>query len=193
MAKRKKDRYGLSGEVQFQMAPLIDVVFQLLIFFISVTTFYKAENIDIQLAYAQTAEEYEKDNATLVVNVTQRGDIVANSRRFLTQNALQNYMQGLVDLHGTGWKVAIRGDRKAREKEIKNVYRAAARVGLTRISVITQTRPTEEPARGVQPAPPAEESVLPAEGSDLPDEEPKAPDEETNGPDGETGGSGATG
>jgi biopolymer transport protein ExbD len=144
MAKKRKDRYGLSGEVQFQMAPLIDCVFLLLIFFISVTTFHSAETIDLQLAYAQTAEEFEKGRDTLIVNVTAAGEIRCQDRRFLTKSALQDFMQGLVDDHGTGWKVAIRGDRKAREKEIKDVYRAAALVGLTRISLVTQTREEEQ-------------------------------------------------
>jgi len=176
--KRKKDRYGLGGEVQFQMAPLIDCVFLLLIFFISVTTFHKAENVDLQLAYAQTAEEFKKGRDTFVVNVTQAGEIWANGRHFLTKNALQNFMQGLVDQSGTGWKVAIRGDQNAREKEIKDVYRAAARVGLTRIAMVTQTRPEDRPTGGLEPVPAEEKSVLPEqpetpeEDSDLPDEEP---------------------
>ena len=140
MAKRKKDRFGLSGEVHFQMAPLIDVVFLLLIFFITVTTFDKTERVDVRLAYARTAEQYEKGENTLVVNVTERGDIFIGEHLFLTKRALQDYMQGLVDDLGAGWKVAIRADRDARSKEVNNVYRAAANVGLTRISLITETR-----------------------------------------------------
>jgi len=140
MAKRKKDRFGLSGEVHFQMAPLIDVVFLLLIFFITVTTFDKAERADVRLAYAKTAEKYEKGENTLVVNVTERGNVLIENHLFLTKRALQDYMQGLVDTFGTGWKVAIRADRDARSREVNNVYRAAANVGLTRISLITETR-----------------------------------------------------
>jgi biopolymer transport protein ExbD len=151
MAKRKKDRFGLGGEVHFQMAPLIDVVFLLLIFFITVTTFDKAEKVEVRLAYAKTAEKYQEGEDTLIVSVTDRGDILVQGKLFLTKRALQDYMQGLVNEFGANWKVAIRADRNARSKEVNNVYRAAANVGLTRISLITETREQEVAARQAEP------------------------------------------
>jgi len=145
MMKAKKDRYGLRGEVHFQMAPLIDVVFLLLIFFICVSTFHKTDQVEMILAYARTAEEYKKDEATFVVNVQEDGTTIADGETFLTKSALQFYMVGLVDeVGGPTFKVAIRADRGAEMKGIKDVYRAAAHAGLTRISLITQTRKQEE-------------------------------------------------
>jgi biopolymer transport protein ExbD len=161
MARRKKDRFGLSGEVHFQMAPLIDVVFLLLIFFITVTTFDRTEKVDVRLAYAKTAEEYEEGRDTLVVNVTERGDVLIGEHLFLTKRALQDYMQGLVDTFGTGWKVAIRADRDARSREVNNVYRAAATVGLTRISLITETREEHMVAGRPEPGVLGEEEQIP--------------------------------
>jgi len=144
MARRKKDRYGLRGEVHFQMAPLIDVVFLLLIFFITVTTFHQTEQVDMILAYAKSAKEYKKTQATMVVNVTTNGLIVSGSYTFYTKDELQSFMQSVVDIRGhTNFKVSIRADQNARMKEIKDVYRAAAHVGLTRISLVTQTRKQE--------------------------------------------------
>jgi|GEM_PF-136945 len=159
MAKAKKDRFGLRGEVHFQMAPLIDVVFLLLIFFITVTTFYEAENVDVMLAYAKTAEKFKKGDDTLVVNVTRDGDIVVEGQKFLKE-ALQAFMQDLMgnpDMP-TSYRVAIRADGKARMKEVKEVYRAAARAGLTRISLVTQTRESEK--AGLGPAAPKEEEEI---------------------------------
>ena len=75
MARKRKDRFGLSGEVHFQMAPLIDVVFLLLIFFICVTNFDKVEREDLRLAYAETADEYKKGADTVVVQVRPDGTI----------------------------------------------------------------------------------------------------------------------
>ena len=163
MAKRKKDRFGLSGEVHFQMAPLIDVVFLLLIFFITVTTFDKTERVDVRLAYAKTAEKYEKGEDTLVVNVTERGDILVGEHLFLTKRALQDYMQRLVEEFGVGWKVAIRADRDARSKEVNNVYRAAANVGLTRISLITETREQQMITGRAEPGVLEDEDEVPEE------------------------------
>ena len=158
MAKKKKDRYGQNEEIGFQMAPMIDVVFQLLIFFLCVSTFYKSENLEMVLAYANTAKEFKKGNDTLIVNVMRTGDIVSGGKTFLTKNALQTYFQGLVaEVGAPTFKVAIRADRKSHMKEIKDVYRAAARAGLTRISLVTQTREREEQGPGGGPPVPGEE------------------------------------
>jgi len=146
MAKKKKDRYGLGGEVHFQMAPLIDVVFLLLIFFITVTTFHRSEKVDMVLAWAKMAEELKEDQEPLVVNVTKDGQIIVavggvGRQLFVDKGPLQEFMQGLVsEVGGPTFRVAIRADRHARMKEIKDIYRAAARAGLTRISLVTQTR-----------------------------------------------------
>jgi biopolymer transport protein ExbD len=147
MHKRRKDRYGLGGEVHFQMAPLIDVVFLLLIFFITVTTFHEADKMDMILAYAKMAEEF-KDKGSLVVNVTRTGSIVvlgqdAVQREFTDVGSLEGYMDDVKAQQGDV-PVAIRADKYARMKEIKDVYRAAARAGLTRISLVTQTRKEEQ-------------------------------------------------
>jgi len=147
MHKRKKDRYGLGGEVHFQMAPLIDVVFLLLIFFITVTTFHQADKMDMVLAYAKMAEEF-KDKGSLVVNVTRTGSIIVLGRdatqyEFTDVDSLEGHMENVVAQEGDV-PVAIRADKYARMKEIKNVYRAAARAGLTRISLVTQTREDEQ-------------------------------------------------
>jgi biopolymer transport protein ExbD len=146
MHKRRKDRYGLGGEVHFQMAPLIDVVFLLLIFFITVTTFHEADKMDMILAYAKMAEEF-KDKGSLVVNVTRTGSIVvlgqdAVQHEFTDVKSLEGHMEDVKAQQGDV-PVAIRADKYARMKEIKDVYRAAARAGLTRISLVTQTREEE--------------------------------------------------
>lgn len=166
MAKKKKDRFGLGGEVHFQMAPLIDVVFLLLIFFITVTTFHQTEKVDMVLAYANMAEALKEGQAPLVVNVTEHHEIIVEvggiGRKVVHKAALQEFLVGLVsEVGGPTFRVAIRADRYARMKEIKDVYRAAAHAGLTRISLVTQTR---------------KEQLRRASGSPLPGEE--EPDEE---------------
>ena len=166
MARKKKDRFGLGGEVHFQMAPLIDVVFLLLIFFITVTTFHNAEKVDVILAYAIMAEELKEGQAPLTVNVTKDGEIIASvggagQRRFTDKAALQEFLVGLVSVaEGPTFRVAIRADRYAQWKEIKDIYRAAAHAGLTRISLVTQTR-KEQLRRAPGSRPPGEEEPDP--------------------------------
>ena len=149
MARKKKDRFGLRGEVHFQMAPLIDVVFLLLIFFICVTNFEKVDKIDLNLAYAKTAKEYQEGKSTMIVNVRRDGGIVVDGIEFVrgAKETLRLHMQKIADgSGGPHFRVAIRADRKAHMKEVKDVYRAAAHVGLTQISLITVTRQEKEDA-----------------------------------------------
>ncbi|GAG34684.1 unnamed protein product [marine sediment metagenome] len=167
MARKKKDRYGLGGEVHFQMAPMIDVVFLLLIFFICVTTFKKADKVELALAYAETAKEYLEDAGTMIINVRPDGVIVTDGLEFRpgAPATLKAYVQGKVDSVGhANFKVAIRADRKAKMKQVKDVYRAAAHAGLTRISLITMTRkrqlPTTGSGGGVAPGPGPDEDEL---------------------------------
>jgi len=161
MARVKKDRYGLRGEVHFQMAPLIDVVFLLLIFFICVTNFDKIDRDDLALAYAETAKEYIKDDTTLIVQVRPDGSVKAGGFVYLKEAKLklQGYLQNIVDTRGPDFKVAIRADRKARMREIKDVYRACAHVGLTRISLITETRESPQIGPGGPIKPGGEEEI----------------------------------
>jgi len=146
MAKKKKDRYGMGREAHFQMAPLIDVVFLLLIFFICVTNFDKVEREDLRLAVAETAKEYTKDKTTLVVQVRPDGTITVPGLLFRKEARakLQSFMQGVVNKNGTNFRVAIRADRRAQMKQIKDIYRAAARVGLTRVTLVTQTKRSQQ-------------------------------------------------
>ncbi|MBN1918594.1 MAG: biopolymer transporter ExbD [Verrucomicrobia bacterium] len=183
MARKKKDRFGLSGEVHFQMAPLIDCVFLILIFFICVTNFDKVEREDLRLAYADTADEYTKDKGTLVVQVRPDGTIVAGGKpmRHQPKEELQNYFQNLVDRLGTtNYRVAIRADKRARWKEIKDIYRAAASVGLTRVTLVTETRQrpgeggagtSEEHLLGLGTGEDEDDETLDGAESDLPEEE----------------------
>jgi biopolymer transport protein ExbD len=176
MARRKKDRFGLGGEVHFQMAPLIDVVFLLLIFFICVTNFDKVEREDLRLAYAETADEYKKGNDTVTVQVRPDGTITVPGLVITkyAKTALEDYFRGVVGKGAVDFRVAIRADKRARMKEIKEIYVAAAKAGLTRVTLITETRrrPGEvetETIGGAETDLGTEESgfdVLPDEGID---------------------------
>lgn len=60
------------------MAPLIDMIFILLIFFLVTASFVKTPGIDIQKPYAETAENRKKTN--LVIGVAQDSTIWVEGR-----------------------------------------------------------------------------------------------------------------
>lgn len=60
-------------EVQINIAPLIDMVFILLIFFIVTTSFVKQTGVEVKTPIAKTAEKIKKAN--ILIAVTKTGSI----------------------------------------------------------------------------------------------------------------------
>ena len=129
----RERRYG-GLRVTFQMAPMIDIIFLLLIFFICVSTFDRLESEeDVQLAPATAWKKIEKEKSTLLVNVTKRGNVKINQILFFP-GQVETFLRSMVARYGDTFEVVVRADRGARYESTKNVIRACARVGLTRIS-----------------------------------------------------------
>jgi biopolymer transport protein ExbD len=65
--------------VEINMAPLIDMVFLLLIFFAVTTSFVKEAGIDVQRASAATAEVRER--GSILVGVSPDGDVFMEGKK----------------------------------------------------------------------------------------------------------------
>lgn len=68
-----------SGEPEINMAPLIDMVFILLIFFLVTTTFVRETGVEVDRPQAQTATRREQ--AGLLVGITASGEVYIEGRR----------------------------------------------------------------------------------------------------------------
>lgn len=120
--------------VTFQMAPMIDIIFLLLIFFICVSTFDRLESEEeVSLPGAKTWKRIEKSSETLVINIPIRGNIRINQIPFFPGQT-EAFLRSLVARHGNSFEVIIRADKGARYERTKDVIRACARVGLTRVA-----------------------------------------------------------
>jgi len=145
MAKHSSRKF--KEDVEFQMAPMIDVVFQLLIFFFCVTTFAKIQSEEgILLATARSAETLKKDETSLVVNVRNDGVIKVNGEA-VTVPALENFLKDLVEQKGSkSFEVIIRSDRKSKYGSTKDVFRACARAGCVFVKLGVE-KPDDEKQR----------------------------------------------
>jgi len=122
------------------MAPMIDIIFLLLIFFICVSTFDRLESEEeVQLAAASTWKKMEKEKSTLLINISKRGRIKINQMSFY-RGQVEAFLRSLVARYGDTFEVVVRADREARYGRTKDVIRACARVGLTRISFAVEKR-----------------------------------------------------
>ena len=83
-----------SETTELNMAPLIDMIFILLIFFLVTASFVKTPGIDIQKPFAETAEKKRKTN--LVIGVAQDSTVWVEGRMIDirdTRSYLESFLQ----------------------------------------------------------------------------------------------------
>ncbi len=151
MARRK-----LPPEVEndgFNMTPMIDVTFQLIIFFMLVTDMAKAQLEPVVLPYAHKAiKEKVEDPLTLVVNIMKDGTIKINGKTFWSskmgddnkklEDLFESYRQNqrYQEVPGKAdwvkYPVLIRADRSTPFEHIQKVLMIATHHGgVTRVQL----------------------------------------------------------
>lgn len=113
---------------------MIDVVFQLVIFFVCTTKMQESALDDrIKLAMAPHGQAVEKkDPLEIQVAVDARGGI-SIARTPLSENMLVSILKKSVADAGGQVPVVVRGDGATRHSDIKRVMDACARAGIWKI------------------------------------------------------------
>lgn len=95
-----------------QMAPLIDIVFLTLVFFMMTAVYSSLESeIDITLPTASSAVQSERTRGEIFINLREDGKIVLNERE-VTLPELQQILNRVAE-YFPGGAIIIRGDREA--------------------------------------------------------------------------------
>lgn len=95
-----------------QMAPLIDIVFLILVFFMVTTVYSTLESeIDITLPTASSAQNSERAQGEIYINLREDGQIVVNNKTMEIPE-LQQVLNSVAE-YFPGGAVIIRGDREA--------------------------------------------------------------------------------
>lgn len=119
------------------MTALIDVIFQLLLFFVVTTSFRGFDAIDVDLPHADAAGITTAD-APLTITVDAGGQIFLEEAK-LTPDALDVRLAEEARVRVPSETViVVRGDRESRHHAIVSVLDAAAKHGFSRISVTTR-------------------------------------------------------
>jgi biopolymer transport protein ExbD len=129
MRQQREEEY-LSGN----LTAMIDVVFQLIIFFVCTTNMQdKAIDDRIRLAMAPHGRAVETKNPLEInVDIDAKGRI-SIARNFLNQGALVAILKKVVGEYGQQVPVVIRGDAKTKHEEIKTVMDACTMSGLWKV------------------------------------------------------------
>jgi biopolymer transport protein ExbD len=119
------------GLKQIDIAPLIDIVFQLLIFFMLTSSFIMQPGIRVNLPKAVTSEVVTQENTEIIVSgeniIYFNGKVVNTSelKSLLKQVARQNQA------------VLIKSDRRAYMGRVVELWDLARDLGITQINIAT--------------------------------------------------------
>lgn len=135
MKFQKKDHLGDDG---FQLAPMIDIVFLLLIFFIVTWQFSRAEvDLKVDVPTSTQGEEREKRFiGEIIVNVRDDGSITVNGA-ILSDHELQGKLTSLAKVHANQ-PIRIRGASSTPYQRIVEVIDICQIAGIWNISFATQ-------------------------------------------------------
>jgi biopolymer transport protein ExbD len=130
--------------VGFQIAPMIDVVFLLLCFFVTSQVFTQWEaEIDITLPTAKTAKIDARLPGEIILNLTRTGEVIVSGRT-LTTDELLAMLQRLAGYY-PGQPVIIRADRQTAYEHLVRVLDLCRQSDIWNVSYATLQ--SEEPPR----------------------------------------------
>jgi biopolymer transport protein ExbD len=119
-----------------QLAPLVDVLLLLLIFFLMTWNAARNENeLDVKVPKASSAKEKAAPIGDVVVNVKADGNVVVN-RRTLSPAELTEMLKNLVQLY-PDQAVVIRGDETGAYKNVVGVLNICSEAGVTNVAFAT--------------------------------------------------------
>ena len=118
------------------LTPMIDVVFQLLIFFMVTAVFAITPGLDIKLPEAEEAQAPEKENLFIVVD--QDGNMKLNHQSVTFAN-LKDKLQEKRNLLDNTTMIIIQGDERATHGQIVQIMDIARQVGI--IDQVIATEP----------------------------------------------------
>jgi biopolymer transport protein ExbD len=139
---------GSDGEPEFQVAPMIDVLLTILVFFMTITS-AQVLKVDksITLPVAPDAQKKDNQRAEVIVNV--RWNPAAKKATFTYDNKVYNQASDLIPLLKTAkaigekkitqsqnqeFRIVIRGDRDVPAVHVSDAMNAAAEAGIADIS-----------------------------------------------------------
>lgn len=137
MNRLRINRHRRSKPAEINMAPLIDMIFILLIFFLVTTSFVKESGLEIQRPIAKSAAAKEKVH--LMVEITQDGMIFAEGKATDIRSLRSRMKRFLVET--PGGSVVIVADKQSHTGIVIRVLDECRLAGVENISVSARKKP----------------------------------------------------
>jgi biopolymer transport protein ExbD len=138
--------------LDFNITPLIDIVFLLIIFFLTVSHFARSENLEQVALPEATQDDTDNSSQRLIVTITSDGRLHVGSREIDLPN-LELMIQAGLEEHSEALEVHIRADRQAVYRDVEPVILACARNGVRKVKWRTVLKSAQYPhsKRGIIP------------------------------------------
>ena len=121
-------------EVVLNLAPMIDVVFLLLIFFMVATTFIEREKeMAVDLPQAESGEDPSESPEMVIINILEDGTVKVDTQT-LDENALRSFLER-VARKNPDTPVEIRGDQAMEHRHLVTAMDACLQNGLHNLGI----------------------------------------------------------
>ncbi|MBY0587361.1 biopolymer transporter ExbD [bacterium] len=127
----------LEPDESINMTPMIDVVFNLLVFFLLSATYITEERqLELQVPSVPASAPAVAAPSDLIINIAASGTISINNQELSVEAMEQRLESARKNFPGQG--VSIRGDKQAAYQFVARVLSVCKRVGIRRIDVMVQ-------------------------------------------------------
>jgi biopolymer transport protein ExbD len=124
-----------SRAIRFNITPMIDVVFLLVIFFLVTAHFVQNQEVDaVELPRASQTEDIEESARRLAITVLADGTLRAGGRDILPEN-IELLLQQTIGDDPAGFEVRIRADRSVPYETVEPILLSCARQGIHDVGV----------------------------------------------------------
>lgn len=153
-----KKRRKTEGGVDLDMTPMIDVVFQLIIFFVVTLKTADTINPDIELEYGKNgpqlkADEYKIPPVTIEVKRYKRptdflrkagrptGRIISINGNVMSLDQLRAMLRQIASRRGTNFPLLIRADKDTPHEDVRAVMNVCNEIGIWQVSFLAMIKP----------------------------------------------------
>ncbi|WP_225919721.1 ExbD/TolR family protein [Actomonas aquatica] len=124
---------GMQGadDARFDMTPMMDIVFQLIAFFMIVATYVTREKVEVELPLAVNAAIAENQQGRMMISITVDGQVWAGSRAVSLDELASDVRSWLTD--DADAKIVIRAERSNSYGLVKQVMKVCRDAGISDI------------------------------------------------------------
>jgi biopolymer transport protein ExbD len=130
------------GAAVLELTPLVDIIFQLLLFFLLTATYVKNPTLDINLPKAsnKSLAAHDKD---IVLDVRRDGEV-----RYGSQELSMERLEGLLTAEYASNQeavIVIRADKASEHGRVVEIMDLAKKIGFSRLAIATRAMGGGEP------------------------------------------------